>query len=269
MRKKLWLIAILLVLVIAMIAIRQSKEKESSVSGEEQVSVFAMQQEEHTQRELSVELGAMEKFSAEGGLRIICEDEQGEQKISVFEDIDIDSMYAPAVNYAVSVGAMSAVEDDSGHSLFRGDYGVTRAQFAQMLYCVLGGEAAVEGNCPYQDVSPDASYHKAVCWVSEKGYLSGIGEDTFGVDEYLNCEQVLIVLHRAAGSPKSDATLENYPYAQKVSDYGRDAITWAWGIGLIAEDDHIWYPTQTISRIQMAMLLMRYDLLVGIDAAED
>ena len=62
-------------------------------------------------------------------------------------------------------------------------------------------------------------------------------------------------------------TLDDYPYAPKVSESGRDAVTWAWNNGLITEKECVWYPTQAISRAQVALLLMRYDTLIGRNAA--
>jgi len=65
------------------------------------------------------------------------------------------------------------------------------------------------------------------------------------------------VLHRLAGSPESNASLEDYPYAPKVSETNLSAVRWAWEKGLIAEDECVWYPTQAVSRAQIALLLMR------------
>ena len=44
-------------------------------------------------------------------------------------------------------------------------------------------------------------------------------------------------------------------------------MTWAWNNGLITEKECVWYPTQAISRAQVALLLMRYDTLIGRNAA--
>ena len=57
--------------------------------------------------------------------------------------------------------------------------------------------------------------------------------------------------------------LIGFSYAPKVSETNLSAVRWAWEKGLIAEDECVWYPTQAVSRAQIALLLMRYDQLIG------
>ena len=251
--------AVILVLVMVLMAKHSTKPNTEEQTSAQDPAQETMQQSEIPQ--LSVELGTVEPYSDGDGVCITYENEQGELQSAVFEDIDIDAWYMPAVNYVVSAELMGNASKDSAHPRFLPDHGLTRVQFAQILYRFLNGEPTAAG-CPYQDVQPGDWYYDAVCWASEKGYISGVTEDTFGTDEYLNCEQVLIVLYRTAGSPKTETTLDDYPYAPKVSDYGADAVAWAWGNGLIAEEECIWYPTQAISRTQIALLLMRCDVLL-------
>ena len=106
-------------------------------------------------------------------------------------------------------------------------------------------------------------YYDCVNWADTNGYIKPESTDSFGVEAYCSCEEVLAVLHRLAGSPESNASLEDYPYAPKVSETNLSAVRWAWEKGLIAEDECVWYPTQAVSRAQIALLLMRYDQLIG------
>ena len=63
------------------------------------------------------------------------------------------------------------------------------------------------------------------------------------------------MIYRLAGEPTVSGTLDDYPYAPKVSESGRDAVTWAWNNGLITEKECVWYPTQAISRAQFVTIL--------------
>ena len=143
----------------------------------------------------------------------------------------------------------------------------------------------------YTDVAPDAWYADAVNYVVSTGVMSGddtqhLFQPEYGVERsqfavivyrfaggafdpsgFLSCEQAIIVLYRLAGEPTVSGTLDDYPYAPKVSECGRDAVTWAWNNGLITEKECVWYPTQAVSRAQVALLLMRYDALIGRNAA--
>ena len=170
--------------------------------------------------------------------------------------------YADAVNYVVSTGVMSG--DDTQH-LFQPEYGVERSQFAVIVYRFAGG-TPTEEDAEFSDLAGDEWYYEYVKWMVGKGLMGGNG-GAFNPSGFLSCEQAIIVLYRLAGEPSVTGTLDDYPYAPKVSESGRDAVTWAWNNGLITEKECVWYPTQAVSRAQVALLLMRYDALIGRNAA--
>ncbi len=256
MRKRFLLILILALVLIAAFMLRGGEEaaEEAALPVEGVVQMEEVAAVKAVKAAISVSLGTVEENSEDGGVRI----KAGEAEY-VLKDVAADAWYLPAVNYAVSGGLMSSIIDDDA---FGPDRGVSRAQFAVILYRFLGGES-MEGESVFSDLESDAWYYEEVNWAIQKGYLSGSGVDTFGPEEFISCEQVLSVLHRLAGEVRSDTTLEDYPYAPKVSAYAKGAVAWAWGAGLIAEEEAIWYPTQTVSRAQLALLLMRYDTLTG------
>ena len=169
---------------------------------------------------------------------------------------------AAAVDYVVSTGVMSGDEDQN---LFRPEYGVERSQFAVIMYRFAGGTPTA-AEASFSDLTGDEWYYEYVKWMVGKGLMGGNG-GAFDPGGFLSCEQALIVLYRLAGEPAITGTLEDYPYAPKVSASGKDAVTWAWNSGLITEKECVWYPTQAVSRAQVALLLMRYDALIGRNAA--
>ena len=261
MRKRFLLILIPAIVLIAVFTLRGGEEEtaeeavfpvEGVVQMEEVAAVKAVK------AGVSISLGTVKENTEDGGV-IITVDRSGDALELSFSDVAADAWYLPAVNYAASGALMDGILSEGK---FGPDLGITRAQFAVVLYRFLGGES-VEGESVFADVESDAWYYEEVNWAVQMGYLSGSGVDTFGADEFISCEQVLSVLHRLAGEVKSNTTLENYPYAPKVSAYAKNAVAWAWGAGLIAEEEAIWYPTQTVSRAQLALLLMRYDALTG------
>ena len=179
-----------------------------------------------------------------------------------FPDVAAGAWYADAVNYVVSTGVMSG--DDTQH-LFQPEYGVERSQFAVIVYRFAGG-TPTEEDAEFSDLADDEWYYEYVKWMVGKGLMGGNG-GAFDPSGFLSCEQAIIVLYRLAGEPTVSGTLDDYPYAPKVSESGRDAVTWAWNNGLITEKECVWYPTQAVSRAQVALLLMRYDALIGRNAA--
>lgn len=189
-----------------------------------------------------------------GGVTITVTQEDGTTKDYLFTDVEADSWYADAVNYVVSTGLMNGSEDGA---IFLPNYGIQRLEFAVVLYRFAGGTE--EGfRHKFSDMETPDWYDKYVAWITNHGYMTGTEDGSFDPFGYLSCEEALIVLYRLAGEPKPKGTLEDYPYAPKVSEYGMNAVTWAWNSGLIVEQECVWYPTQTISRAQVALLFARY-----------
>jgi len=259
MRKKFGILLLLLAILAVMLFLRREGKPEETAAGEAQVP---QEQLQTTQSALSVQvtraLGEVAENPDGEGIVITLTKEDATTESFTFEDVAMDAWYLEAVDYVVSVGLMRNVVTSSGRSLFCPDYGVTCAQFATILYRFCGG-SPVTPLREYDDVPDYEWYYDMIHWVDRQKLLNRQDDTVFGAAEYLSCEEVLVALHRVAGEPESFASLEDYPYAPKVSQDGMNAVRWAWGVGLIAEDECIWYPTQAISRAQLSLLLMRYD----------
>lgn len=259
MRKKLLVILLLLVVLIVLVVTRCGGKKDQQNDPADGQG-FA-QQSGAAGLPAELKLGVVTE--TESGAMQLEVEQNGEKTVYVFSDITINDWYVPAVNYVVTNGLMSGTDVGGGLSLFRPNYGMTRAQLAMILYRFAGGEPVAAPRHTYGDVSSGEWYYDCVNWADTNGYIKPESTDSFGVEAYCSCEEVLAVLHRLAGSPESNAPLEDYPYAPKVSETNLSAVRWAWEKGLIAEDECVWYPTQAVSRAQIALLLMRYDQLIG------
>lgn len=256
MRKKLIMILLLLVLLLVLIMTRCGGKKDRQ--GETETSISAQQGGTEVVRQQK--LGTVTQ--TEDGCVQITTEENGESVDHVFTDLKMDDWCVPAVNFVVTNGLMGGTDAGGGKSQFRPNYGMSRAQLAMILYRFADGEP-VSSPRSYADVTQSDWNYDCVNWADANGYIKALDGENFGAEEYCSCEQVLTILYRLAGSPSSNAALEDYPYAAKVGEYHLSAVRWAWEKGLIAEDECVWYPTQAISRAQTALLLMRYDLLIG------
>ncbi len=261
MRRK-WLILILLALVLAIMLVLHFKggkdtADDTKTDPSAQTDQTGTDPTENAADTPQTQLGAMTADES-GGVQITVTAEDGTAKTYTFTDVAPDAWYADAVDYVVSTGVMSG---DEQQNLFRPEYGVARSQFAVVMYRFAGGEPT-ETEAEFSDLTGDEWYYDYVKWMVGEGLMGGNG-GAFDPDGFLSCEQAIIVLYRLAGEPAVTGTLEDYPYAPKVSESGKDAVTWAWNSGLITEKECVWYPTQAVSRAQVALLLMRYDALVG------
>ena len=261
MRKKLILLVALALALTVMLLLR-GKGKHRAEGDEADTPQQAVQNDPAGDAQHTPDpIGAM-TANENGGVDITVTAEDGTATVYTFTDVSVDAWYAEAVDYAVSSGVMSG---DDAQKLFRPEYGVERSQFAVIIYRFANGEPAVE-RASFSDLTGDEWYYDYINWMVQQKLMGGVDGGAFQPDEFLSCEQALIVLYRLAGEPEINGTLEDYPYAPKVSESGRDAVTWAWNNGLITEKECVWYPTQAVSRAQVALLLMRYDALIGRNA---
>lgn len=206
-----------------------------------------------------IAMGTIRENGERGGVDITVTEADGSLTTYTFTDVAKDSWYADAVSFAVANGLMNGAGDGT---VFQPEYGVLRESFAVILQRFVGGPADAPEK-KLSDVPEDAWYRDAVYWAAGRRLMPATAASTFGVGEYLTCEDALRILFRLAGEPETEATLADYPYAPKVSDSARSAVAWAWEKGLITEIECVWYPTQTVSRAQVALLLMRYRMLIG------
>ena len=256
-RTKLLALAALVLAVAAVLKCCGEKENTEDVqqSGDTQTAQETFSQMLGT---TDVPLGVVEK-NGDGGITITVTKEDGTAEEFLFTDVEADSWYTDAVNYVVSAGLMNGSEDDT---VFLPDYGIQRLEFAIVLYRFAGGtEESFRRR--FSDMQTPDWYDGYVAWVTNHGYMTGGEDGSFDPSGYLSCEDVLTALYRLAGEPEPAGTLEDYPYAPKVSEAALDAVTWAWNSGLIVEQECVWYPTQTISRAQVALLLARYSGLMN------
>ena len=260
MRKKLILLLLLAAALIVMLVLRGCGKKNDTADETQDTQ----QNQTDTANDVQQQTEPLGTLTANenGGVDITVTAEDGTVKTYTYTDVSADDWYAEAVDYVVSTGVMSG---DDAQQLFQPEYGVERAQFAVIVYRFAGGTPA-EGKAAFSDVAEDEWYYDYVNWMVQQKLMGGTDGGAFGPNDFLSCEQALIVLYRLAGEPEIKGTLEDYPYAPKVSDSGRDAVTWAWNNGLITEKECVWYPTQAVSRAQIALLLMRYDALIGVNA---
>lgn len=263
MQKKLILLILLVAALAAMLLLRGKGNRDTGDENATQGSAQTdLQQTQGNAQSADIPLGEM-TANENGGVDISVTADDGTKTIYTYTDVSAEEWYADAVNYVVTTGVMSG---DDEQQLFQPEYGVARAQFAVIICRFAGGEPT-KGTLSFSDLSGEEWYYGYVGWMVEQGLMGGRDGGAFDPEGFLSCEQALIVLYRLAGEPEIKGTLEGYPYAPKVSDSGRDAVTWAWNNGLITEKECVWYPTQAVSRAQVALLLLRYDSLIGLDAA--
>lgn len=202
-----------------------------------------------------------------------------------FDDVIPWRWYHEAVDYAIGQGLFQGVATNR----FAPEQGMTRAMFVTTLYRMANpnsGEPffatmkepkreADDAPLPiepeileFTDVPAKAWYEEAVRWAVANGIVTGYPDGRFAPDDPLTREQLAAILYRYAGymgrNTGTDASVDAFTDASQVSDYAKDALCWAYGIGLIqgtADGRGLsLQPKGSATRAQAATILMRYRL---------
>ena len=180
-----------------------------------------------------------------------------------FTDVPGEDNWAHAgIDYCVANGLMSGI----GNDLFGPKLTTTRAQIVQILYN-LEGEPKVSGTTPFTDLTQDW-YQDAILWAYQTGVVAGTSSTTFEPDRPVTREQIAVILMEymtrvlKLERTWTPADLSTFPDAGSVSDWAKDAMADAVGLGLIsgASNGGQTYlePQGSATREQVATILMEF-----------
>ena len=179
----------------------------------------------------------------------------------MFTDVTKNWAY-PGIQYCVTHQLMSGI----GNNLFGPKLTTTRAQIVQILYN-LEGEPKVSGTTPFTDLTQDW-YQDAVLWAYQTGVVAGTSSTTFEPDRPVTREQIAVILMEymtrvlKLERTWTPADLNAFPDAGSVSDWAKDAMADAVGLGLIsgASNGGQTYlePQGSATREQVATILMEF-----------
>ena len=166
------------------------------------------------------------------------------------------------IQYCVTHQLMSGI----GNDLFGPKLTTTRAQIVQILYN-LEGEPKVSGTTPFTDLTNDW-YQDAILWAYQTGVVAGTSSTTFEPDLPVTREQIAVILMEymtrvlKLERTWTPADLSIFPDAGSVSDWAKDAMADAVGLGLIsgASNGGQTYlePQGSATREQVATILMEF-----------
>ena len=181
----------------------------------------------------------------------------------MFTDVQGGDHWAhEGIDYCIANGLMSGI----GNDLFGPKLTTTRAQIVQILYN-LEGEPKVSGTTPFTDLT-QVWYQDAILWAYQTGVVAGTSSTTFEPDLPVTREQIAVILMEYVTRVLklertwTPADLSIFPDAGSVSDWAKDAMADAVGLGLIsgASNGGQTYlePQGSATREQVATILMEF-----------
>ena len=173
---------------------------------------------------------------------------------TTFEDIREDGWYYDAVCALVNKGIMSGRSETQ----FDPAGTLTRAEWVTMLYRAVGSPAVAELSS-FTDVPADSWCAEAFAWAEDLGIVSGVADGIAAPTMVVNREQLVIMLHRFAGSPYVKYDLSGYTDIDLVSYYAFDSFEWAVSNGYVTGMSATTLgPQFNTNRAQAATILAHY-----------
>ncbi len=177
-----------------------------------------------------------------------------------FSDVAEDHWYHDAVHYVYERGMMTGTSETA----FSPDMVTSRGMIVTILHRLEGSPQAEAAG--FSDVSRSEYYAPAVDWAQSNGIVSGYGGNetgTFGPNNSITREQLAAILYRYAEKTGADTSprgnLDGFSDAGDISDYAREPMAWAVGVGLISGmGDGTVASTGSATRAQVATILTRY-----------
>ena len=180
-----------------------------------------------------------------------------------FRDVSVRDERFSAVKYVYENKIFQGVSETE----FAPDTVMSRAMLVTVLWRMCGQPEA-SAAAGFADVAADNWYGPAVAWAAETGLVNGYSAEWFAPDDDLTREQILTILHRWAGLPAPDETIETD--VEDTDDYAVTAMKWAIQNGLVTpEPEAGLQPRAPMVRAGVAEVLQRWSLLASEEAEEN
>ena len=157
-----------------------------------------------------------------------------------FADVVKDSWYEAGVRFVADKGLFQGVAPNQ----FAPNINMTRAMLLTVLARLDGRDAGGGGTW----------YGGAVSWAVSQGISDGTM-----LDQSVTREQLVTILYRYAKAKVGTADLSAFADGAKVSDWAKDAMTWAVSQGILTgKDGQRLDPQGTATRAEVATILQRF-----------
>lgn len=170
---------------------------------------------------------------------------------SLFTDFTSDDWYFDYVDDAVSSGLFSGRGNE-----FDPTQTITRAEFATALANLAGVDtAAYAGDSDFSDINGQW-YSGAVNWVAAMGYMSGMGDGTFGAANPITREQICVTLANYAGLTYSGSS-QAFSDDGSIASWAKNAVYACRERGLISGmGNNTFAPKDNAQRAQACVIIL-------------
>ncbi|MEG2008682.1 MAG: S-layer homology domain-containing protein, partial [Oscillospiraceae bacterium] len=161
--------------------------------------------------------------------------------VNHFADVAESAWYYGSVAKMNALGLMNGTDAKT----FSASTKATRSMLLSMLYRMAGSPEAIPAS--------GAWYGRALSWALGSGISDGTNPE-----RDISREELVTILWRYAGSPKTGGNISRFADAASVAGYAKDAMAWAVESGLLIGSEGKLLPKGSAYRAQVAAVLSRY-----------
>ncbi|MCR5293267.1 MAG: S-layer homology domain-containing protein [Eubacterium sp.] len=194
------------------------------------------------------------------------------QEVWPFNDVKEGSTGSDLLIRAYDLGIVNGVTkpDVRNQVKYKPKADVTRAQFAIMLYNMARCDGYLEqhsyGKTAYSDLNVGDTGYKEVMWASGNRIINGFSDGTFKPNEPITRAQIALLITRYAQfigkTPSGTNPFYVYVDYKDVQKNFINSVEWTLNHGIITGikkgDKYYIMPNGNASRLQCAMIIMRY-----------
>jgi hypothetical protein len=190
--------------------------------------------------------------------------------VNPFTDVKSSAWYYDAVAFVNMNGLMNGQTDTT----FGSQIAVTRGMFVAILGRMEGVDATMYANKnTFSDVKSNQYYTPYIAWASDKGIISGTGEDKFAPNAAVTREQMAVMMtnymkYKEQGPNGEWAIQLTYGDLDKVSSWAGEGVMFMTmkdlmkGMGNDANGNSLFNPKSTATRAQTAQVMMNLEELL-------
>lgn len=182
----------------------------------------------------------------------VAEPEQ-ETDSEVFWDLDGYDWAKEAIDTLKEKNIISGYPDGS----FMPSREVSREEFVKMLILALG-ITEFTGENSFSDVSLGSWYEPYINTAVDKGIVTGISGESFGIGSGIQRQQMAVMVYRASEGKRFTSEREYSGFAdeEKIADYAKEAVKALYSAGKInGIGDNVFAPEDILTRAEAAQII--------------
>lgn len=174
-----------------------------------------------------------------------------------FTDVAQGAWYYDDVAYVFENGLFNGVTDTS----FSPSGKMQRCMMTTVLHR-MAGQPAVSYAPLFTDIPEGQWYTAGTIWAGRQGVVSGVGDGMFAPFANVTRQEIAVILYRYAAGMGCDvsqsADLSRFGDSGSVASWGREAVSWAVGAGILGGSDGMLMPYGDATRAEVSAMLHRF-----------